>query len=99
MEIWDDDRNHFLNIGYKPDKIDVAFGEYRYLAAGPDSSNPRIYSKTVRNLIIMIRKRESFKTIKICPSGWKRGGGDYKREAICSQDDAICIRVYYNTCI
>ena len=51
MNIWDSDSGHFLGIGGARDRIDLVYGKYRSLAAGPDSSNPKIYSKTVRDYL------------------------------------------------
>jgi hypothetical protein len=50
MEVWDDDGANFLGVGSKRDLIDKVFGEYQHLAAGSDSSRPRVYTKTVSNL-------------------------------------------------
>ncbi len=47
MKIWDDDGGHFLGIGSDRDLIDLVYGKYSNLAAGRDSSKPRIYTKTV----------------------------------------------------
>jgi hypothetical protein len=50
MEVWDNDGGHIFGVGSARDLIDKVYGKYQYLAAGSDSSRPRVYPKTVSNL-------------------------------------------------
>jgi hypothetical protein len=47
MNIWDSDSGDLFGIGGARDRIDIVYGKYRYLVAGPDSNSPMSYQKTV----------------------------------------------------
>ena len=51
MNIWDSDSGQLFGLKGGREKIDLVYGQYRLLAAGPDSSNPNKYLKTVRDYL------------------------------------------------
>ena len=51
MNIWDSDSGQLFGLKGGREKIDLVYGQYRNLAAGPDSSNPNKYSKTVSDYL------------------------------------------------
>ena len=51
MNIWDSDIGQQFGQQGRRQKIDLVYGQYQFLTAGPDSSNPNKYSKTVRDYL------------------------------------------------
>lgn len=59
MNVFDDDSKNFMGVGSKRDKIDVILEGFKYLVAGPNSQNPRQYSKSVSKLRFFLRSQSN----------------------------------------